>query len=139
MTAAFIASAVFAETKITMQELPPAVQAAVKELTKNVTVVGMSTEMEKGQRVYEIETKVNGLSRDLLLDKTGAVIETEEEVALDSIPAGAKDAIQKKAAGGEIKKVELLTRGGVVSYEAEVRKKGKNFEVGVNADGSVHD
>lgn len=134
------AVAVFgAETKVKMQDLPPAVQNAVKEQTKDATLVGLSTEKEKGQTMYEVETKVNGKSRDLLLDKSGNVVEVEQEVDLDSIPAPAKAAIEKKAAGGKIEKVETLTKGSAVSYEAAIKTKaGKTIEVGVNADGSPH-
>ena len=88
-----------AETKVKMQDLPAAVQNAVKEQTKDATLVGLNKETENGQTVFEVETKVNGRTRDLLLDKTGAVIEVEEEVDLNSIPAAAKEAIQKQAAG----------------------------------------
>lgn len=134
-----LASLAFAaETKVNMQDLPPAVQNAVKEQTRNATLVGLSKEKEKGQTVYEVETKVNGRTRDLLLDKTGAVIEVEEEVDLNSIPAAAKDAIQKKAAGAKINKVETVTKGSTVSYEAAITKNGKKSEIAVNADGSSH-
>ena len=127
-----------AETKVKMQDLPAAVQNAVKEQTKDATLVGLNKETENGQTVFEVETKVNGRTRDLLLDKTGAVIEVEEEVDLNSIPAAAKEAIQKKAAGAKINKVETVTKGSTVSYEAAITKNGKKSEVAVNADGSPH-
>ncbi len=132
-------AAMVADTKVKMEDLPPAVQKAVKEQTKSAALVGLSKEVEKGKTMYEVETKVNGKSRDLLLDSTGAVVEVEEEVDLSSVPAAAKAAIEKKAAGGTIKKVETVTKGSSVSYEAAIKTKaGKNIEVGVNADGSVH-
>jgi len=89
--------------------------------------------------VYEVESKVNGKGRDLIVDAAGTVLEVEEEVAIDSIPAAAREAIMKKVAGGKIQKVETLTKGSQVSYEAAyVGKNGKAAEYGVNADGSVH-
>jgi uncharacterized membrane protein YkoI len=137
--AAASALAMAAEKKVKLENLPPAVQASVKEQTKNATLVGLSTETEKGKTTYAVETKVNGKGRDVLLDKTGAVLEVEEEVELDSIPAAAKAAIQKRVAGGTITKVEKLTAAATVSYEAAVKTKaGKNIEVGVNADGTPH-
>ncbi len=128
-----------ADQKVKLEDLPPAVQKAVKEQTANVTLVGLSKEVEKGKTMYEIETKVNGKGRDLLLDNAGAVVEVEQEVDLSGIPVPAKLAIEKRAAGGTIKKVESVTHGATVSYEAAVRTKaGKDVEVAVNADGSVH-
>ena len=135
-----LASALIAaETKVKVADLPPAVQNAVKEQTKNATLVGVSKEVEKGKTMYEVETKVNGKSRDLMLDAAGAVVSVEEEVDLDSIPAAAKAAIEKKVAGGTLKKVETVTEGSKVFYEAAIKTKaGKSTEVSVNADGSAH-
>jgi hypothetical protein len=128
-----------ADTPVKMADLPPAVQAAVKEQTKTATLVGLSKETEKGKTTYEAETTVNGKSRDVSFDKTGAIIAVELEVDLDSIPAAAKAAIQKKVGSGKLKKVESITEGkSPVSYEATIEKNGKTSEVGVNADGTPH-
>ena len=133
------AIALLADTKVKMEDLPAAVQNTVREQTKNATLAGLSTEIEKGKTTYEIETKVNGKSRDIVVDKTGAVLEVEEEVDLASIPAAAQAALRKKAGDGVIKRVETLTQGVKVSYEAAIKTKtGKNIEAGVNADGSPH-
>jgi uncharacterized membrane protein YkoI len=133
-----VALTLAADTKIKMEDLPPAVRKAVMEQTKDATIVGLSKEKEKGKTMYEVETKVNGKTRDLLLDATGAVVDIEEEVDFAGIPPSARAAIEKKAAGGTITKVESVTRGSTVSYEAEIKTKtGKKTEVAVNADGSV--
>jgi uncharacterized membrane protein YkoI len=129
-------TALAAEKKVQFEELPPAVQAAITEQTKNATLVGLSTEKQKGKTVYEAETRIGGRSRDLLLDQTGSVIETEEEIDMESIPAPARSAIQKRAAGGTISTVEKVTAGAAISYEAAIRtKSGKTVEYAVNADG----
>jgi glyceraldehyde-3-phosphate dehydrogenase/erythrose-4-phosphate dehydrogenase len=128
-----------AERKVKLEELPPAVQTAVKEQTKNATLVDLSAEKEKGKTVYEVETKIDAKSRTLLLDETGAVIETEEEVDMDAVPAPAKAAIQKHATGGTISKIEKVSAGVDTSYEATIRMKaGKIREYAVNADGTQH-
>ena len=128
-----------ADTRVKLESLPPAVQAAVKEQTRNATLVGLSTEKENGKTTYEVETTVNGKSRDLVLDKTGAILETEDQVELSSIPAAARAALQKRAGTGTITKVEKLTAGSSVSYEAAIKTKaGKMTEAAVNADGTPH-
>jgi uncharacterized membrane protein YkoI len=137
--ATFFVFGLLGETKVKMEQLPPAVQKAVKEQTLGATLVGLSTEKEKGKTVYEMETKVNGKGRDVLFDSKGTVLEVEEETDLASIPSAAKTAIEKRAAGGSIQKVETLTKGSNVSYEAAIKTKaGKNMEFGVNADGTAH-
>jgi len=133
-----LATAMIADTPVKMEDLPPVVQKAVKEKTKGATLVGLSKEKEKGKTFYEAETKVSGKTRDLLFDAAGVVVDVEEEVDLASIPAAAKAAIEKKSSGGTIEKVETVTHGSDVSYEAAIKTKaGKKIEYSVNADGSV--
>jgi len=127
-----------AADKLKIENLPASVQATVREQTKNATLAGLSKEVEGGKTMYEVETMVNGKTRDLMLDAAGKVASVEEEVDINAIPAGARQAIQKKATGGTVRKVELVTVGSTVSYEAAIQVKGKNSEVTVNADGSVH-
>jgi len=115
------------------------VRAAVKEQMKNAMLVGFSAEKEKGKTMYEVETKIGGKSRDLLLDQTGAVVETEEEVDMDVVPAPAKAAIQKRAREGTISKIEKVSAGTATSYEATIRMQtGKTAEYAVNTHGTPH-
>ena len=134
-TATLLHTALGAEKRVKMKDLPLAVQKAVQAQTKGIEVKGLSKEVESGKTFYEVETLVNGRGRDLLFDTNGTVVEVEEEVTLNGIPARAKAAIEKEAAGGEIKKVEMLTKGQSISYEAAIIKGGKKFEVEVKADG----
>jgi hypothetical protein len=138
VTIAFLASAGnAAEKKLKMADLPAAVQKTAQEQTKNAELKGLSKEVEKGKTFYEIETMLNGKSRDLLVDPTGAIVEVEEATTLDSIPAPAKAAFEKAAQNGKILKVETVTKGSEVSYEAVVSKNGKKSEVAVTADGAI--
>lgn len=139
LMAGFGLTAVAAESRVKVEELPAAVQTSMKEHTKGATILGASKEREHGRMIYEVETKLDGKSRDLSFDDKGSLLEVEQEIDLDSIPAPAKEAIQKKLPGATIKKVESVTHGSITSYEADVRTKaGRNQEVAVNADGSAH-
>lgn len=135
----FCLAGLAADTKLAVDRLPAAVLTAAKEHAGGATILGASTEKEHGRTTYEVETKQDGKSRDLTFDEKGSLLEVEQEVDLDSLPAAAKEAIQKKLAGGTVKKVESVSHGSVTSYEADVTSKsGKNREVAVNADGSPH-
>jgi uncharacterized membrane protein YkoI len=127
-----------AEKKIKLEDAPPAVQQAIKDATKDATLVGVETDVENGKTEYEAETKVNGHGKDITFDGNGKLLATEEEVSLDSVPAAAKAAIEKQAGGAKIKKVEKITKGSdnSVVYEAAVNKNGKRSEVLVNPDGT---
>ncbi len=126
-----------AEKKVQMKDLPAVVQQAIREQTKGVEIKGLSKEKEKGQMQYEVETMVNGRSRDLTLDDKGTVVEVEQEVGIDSLPAAAQAAIERQTAGGKILKVETVTRGAAVTYEASYTKGGRTRELAVRADGSA--
>src|SRR2546421_3848446 len=125
------------EKKIKREQLPPAVEKAVAaEENKGATVKGFSTEIEKGQKLYEAELTENGHGRDVSMDANGNVVEIEEEVSLDSLPATVKDGLTKAAGTGSITKVESLTKGDkLVAYEAVVKNGSKRSEVQVGPDG----
>ena len=138
LPALLVASGVSAaEKRVKMESLPPAVQKTVQEQAKGATIRGLSIEIEDGKTFYEAELKVNGHNKDVLIDPSGAVVEVEEEVALDSLPAAAKDAIQKHAAKGKIMLVESVSKNdALVAYEAKIKTAGKTSEIAVKPDGS---
>ena len=126
-----------AEKKIGFRDLPPPVQAAVKEHSAGATVKGYSKEVENGTTTFEAEMTVNGHSKDVSFDPIGKVVSIEEEVTLDSIPSGAREGIQKAVGNGKLQKVELVTEGGKSFYEAALRKNGKSSEIQVDANGAL--
>ena len=113
------------DKKMQLKNLPAAVQKAVQEHTKGATLVGFSEEREDGKILYEAETKVNGRTRDLLFDRAGTLMEVEEEVAADTLPAAVQSALN---AHGKVVMVETVTKGSTVTYEAQVEKNGKKSE-----------
>ncbi|HQZ39768.1 MAG TPA: hypothetical protein PLH72_12090 [Vicinamibacterales bacterium] len=123
-----------ADQKVELKSLPAGVQKAIRDETKGATLVGLSEEREDGKVLYEAETKVNGHTRDLLFDSTGALVEVEEEVAIDAVPAPVRSALMTR---GKVLKIESLTKGGTVTYEAQVEKNGKKTEVVVDAKGNA--
>ena len=124
------------EKLIKYGDLPPAVQKTAQAETKGATVKGYSKEVAKGRVVYEVETVTDGKSRDISIDSSGTVIETEQQVSLDRVPTGARAAIGKAAERGSILKVEEVKSDSETAYEAQILSNGKHREVRVHADGS---
>ena len=128
------------EKKIKRSDLPPAVEKTVTEVSKGATIKGFNEEKENGKTSYEVEMVVNGHSKDVQIDPTGMVVEVEEEVTMDSLPADVKAGLAAKAGAGKLGKVESLTKGGkLVAYEAKVVTGGKKSEVQVGPDGKALD
>ena len=124
------------EKKIQRADLPPAVEKTVAAQSQGAMIRGFSQEKEKGQTYFEAEMTVSGHSKDVLIDVNGAVVEVEEQVALDSLPSAVKEGLQAKAGKGKILKVESLTKHDkLVAYEAKVETNGKKTEIQVGPDG----
>ena len=122
---------------LAVKDLPPAVQKTVQEQTKNAEIRNISKETENGVTQYEVETMVNGKHRDFNVDTKGGLVVVEEETAIDSIPAAARAAIQKKVGAGKLDMVETMTKGADTMYEAAYTgKDGKKHAVLVRADGT---
>jgi hypothetical protein len=131
-----VVTAVAGEKRIKRSELPAAVERTVESESLAATIRGFSRESEKGKTYYEAELTVNGHNKDLLMDTAGTIVEVEEEVAIDSLPAAVRDGLQRKTGEGKLQTVESLTKHGeLVAYEAHVLTHGKRSEVQVDAAG----
>src|SRR6266404_5223689 len=99
------------EKKIKRSDLPPAVEKTVAAQSAGATVKGISKENEKGQTYYEAEMIVNGHTKDIQIDTSGAIV-----------------------------KVETITKKDkLVAYEAQVTKGAKKLEVQVGPNGKPLD
>jgi hypothetical protein len=126
-----------AAKSLAVRDLPPAVQKTVQEQTRGAEIKSISKETEKGVAQYEVETMVSGKHRDFNVDTKGGLVVVEEETAIDSIPAPAKAAIEKKVGAGKLGMVETVTKGSTTWYEAAYTSKdGKKHAVLVKQDGT---
>ena len=124
------------ERKIKREQLPPAVEKTVAKESEGATVKGFATEVEHGVKLYEASLTVNGHSKDILIDKNGNIVEVEEAVSMDSLPAAVQAALKKAAGSGTIQVIESLTKNGnVVAYEAQVKRGKKRSEIQVGPNG----
>lgn len=135
----FLAGTISAQEKhLQKSDLPPAVQKTADEQSKGATVTGYKKELEGGKPVFEVKMTVNGHSKDATIDPSGNLVEIEEQIALDALPAAVREGLQKKAGAGTISKVESITKqGSIVAYEAKVLTAGKKSEVQVGPDGKA--
>jgi hypothetical protein len=124
------------EKKIKRSDLPLVVERAVVRESQGATIRGLSQEKENGQVLYEAELTVNGRTKDVVLDETGAVVEIDEQQSWDSLSTAVRDGLQAWAGKAKIVKVESVTKKGkLVAYEAQVVNGGKKSEVQVGPDG----
>jgi hypothetical protein len=122
-----------------LKDLPPSVQKTVQDNLKGGAIKTIGKEKEDGIEQYEIETTLNGKSRDFNVAVDGRLLVIEEATTIDAIPAAAKTAILKKVGGGTVTTVETFAKPGQpLLYEAAYKDaKGKRHEMLVNADGKA--
>jgi uncharacterized membrane protein YkoI len=125
------------EQAVDLKILPPAVLKAFKAAYPNAVIKGASKEVENGVTQYEVESVDGQLNRDLLYLADGKVIEIEETIAPENLPAPVKQTLAKEYAGAKVLKAEILTRDGAKAYELSIELKGKKMGVTIDPQGKV--
>ena len=129
------------ERKITRAQLPPEVEKTVARESAGATIKGFASEIEHGQKFYEASLVIDGHTKDILIDRQGNIVEVEEQVIMDSLPAAVQNSLKKRAGSGAITVIESLTKNGqLVAYEAQVKhgKKRSEIQVGPNGETLKH-
>ncbi len=128
-------NASIAEEPVKKSDLPAMVQKAADAESAGASVLGYTREKEHGRTEYEVQLMVGDHTKDVTIDPQGRVLEIEEQVAVDELPANVFHGLSAQARKGKITKVESLTKQGrIVAYEAQV-SGGKRAEIQVGPDG----
>jgi hypothetical protein len=127
------------EGQLKMKDLPKAVQATVIKETQGAEIVGIGKETDAGKTVYEIETKVKGRTRDMLIDDKGVLTEVEEETDVKSLPAVVQAEVIKSIGKAKLVKLETVLNGLKVKtgLVALVDTAGTQSEVEMGLDGKI--
>jgi hypothetical protein len=137
LTCLIVSQAATQERRLKRSDLPAAVLKTVNQESQGATIRGYSSETNDGRLEYEVALSVHGHNKDVSIAADGSVLEIEEEVALDSLPAPVRDGLRQLASSGRITRVESLTKHGtIVAYEAQVRTGAKRSEIQVGPDGT---
>ncbi len=132
---AALANASNAEDPVKKSDLPPLVQKSADAQSAGATILGYAKDKEHGRVEYEVQLMVGDHTKDVTIDPDGRILEIEEQIAPDALPANVFHGLSAQASKGKIAKVESLTKHGrVVAYEAEVIG-GKHAEIQVGPDG----
>ncbi|HEY7856393.1 MAG TPA: hypothetical protein VIC32_08110, partial [Terriglobales bacterium] len=90
-------AALYAQDKpIQLAAMPAAVQKTINDqIAQGATVRGLLTDRENGKTEYEAELTINGKHRDLAMNSAGKILEAEDAVSIDEVPAAAAAALRK--------------------------------------------
>ena len=113
----------FAQTAFTQaSKVPEAVKMTFAKAYPNADDV--EWELEDGN--FEVEFEMtDDQEMSVVYDANGIVLETELEIAFSALPQAAQEALK----GKRVKETAKITNAkGVVTYEAEVRRKDLMFD-----------
>ncbi len=114
------------ERAVKEAEVPAAALAALKTLAGSAPLTEFAEEIEYGHKFYEGSWKGPDGNVDGLVTEFGDVVELEESVPADKVPAAVRAAVEKEA--GKDAKVSF-ERKTLTLYEVHFRKDGKGREM----------
>jgi len=123
------------EDDIAFDQLPKPAQNALRQLAGGAKILEAEREKEHGVVVYEAEWVANGTKHEAAVLADGTLIETEEIIPVEALPASVRAVVAKHFPAKAKLTVEKKM---VVVYEIEARIDGKEKELIVLPTGHVH-
>jgi hypothetical protein len=131
-----LACSAFDDDVIKIDQLPPAVRKTVDAHIHGAPITEIERQRE-GKR-FEISFTVDKRYHRIAVDDQGKIVEYKDELPLDMVPAPARQAIQKDAAGLELVGVWQYVRGKLVFYKSTVMRNGKKASFIAEPDGLAY-
>ena len=139
LTLPAVAAEVPIEKSAEVKALPPPVLKTVLAEGVGALVRGVMT--EKGPDsvlVYEVEMRIKGLTKDIVVGEDGTLLVSEQQMRMASLPPAVRATIVKTAGKRKILIVESVTKLGKLEfYEAHVGLASAPVEVMVGPDGTL--
>ncbi len=121
-----------AEREVTEAEVPAAALAALKKLARGAEITEFAEEVEHGHTFYEGSWRTPaGANMDVLVTPTGDLVEIEEQVGADAVPAAVLEAA-RKAAGKDAKLA--FEKKTMILYEVKFQKGDRRYELLLTPD-----
>jgi hypothetical protein len=122
-----------AERKVTKAQVPADALATLKRLAAGAEITEFAEEIEHGHTFYEGSWKArSGAKMDVLVTKTGDLVEIERQVGARQVPAAVRKAARKAAGRGPDLAFEKKT---MILYEVKFQKGNSRHELLVTPDG----
>jgi hypothetical protein len=126
-----------AEYKINKNQVPNAVLQSFSKTFPNAMAENYAKETKNGKTYYEIESREGTISRDLLFEPNGKLVEMEEKIPYDSLPSAVQDTIKTKYGKNAFVSAERITKDNQTTYGVVIKINNKKMEKTFNPDGSM--
>jgi hypothetical protein len=137
LIAGLTSQAIAGDKKITKKDVPAAVLKAFEAAFPKVKVNEYLTESEGGKTFYEFETVEGTIKRDILYTPEGTLVEVEEVLTTETIPAEIAKAVTADIPKAKIVGGEKTTKGNDVTFELKIKSGKKTGKVVLSADGKI--
>jgi Putative beta-lactamase-inhibitor-like, PepSY-like len=124
------------EQEISCKAVPAAVRAAFEKSYPKASIKACAKEVEQDKTAYEIASMDGKIGRDVLYFADGTLIVVEETTTLNQLPEPVQQAVRKKYPRDPITLVEKIMRDDTVSYEFQIKHRGKTVETVFDAGGN---
>ncbi len=125
------------EQKLTKKDLPVAVLAAFEKAYPKAEIKEVGKESGDSVTTYEIVSVEGKAKRTVAYTADGTLTEIEEVIAEKDLPDAAKQSLAKDYPKGTVEKIERVTKGGAVTYEATVVSGKERTEVVFDSSGKI--
>jgi uncharacterized membrane protein YkoI len=123
------------DAEVFMDELPAAVQQAIRQKVGSATLGEIDKSFDDQEISYDVEMISAGKSRTFTMDAGGKLI--DEEVLLSELPAAMQKAIQKEAGEGTVDGIIRSIDGSDTFYDVDISRNGKSRTVTLDANGTL--
>lgn len=123
------------DEKVSLDQVPAAARRALEMQAGGAKFTEIEREVEHGVTVYEAEWIDHGTEHEVSVSADGELLEIEEIVPVEKVPAAVREAIAKHLGAGTKVVIEKTT---VVYYEVEAKVDGKEKELYFSPTGRLH-
>ena len=123
--------------KIKKTELPEAVREAVDREAQGGHVVACWRNVGDRAAVYEVDLKVNGRKKGIVVSIDGEVTTVQEQVTWEDLPRAVQRSFRREAGENDIEEVHVVMHHGeVAGYVARIDGEGpRDYQFAVGPDG----
>jgi hypothetical protein len=127
-----------AAVKIKMTELPEAVREAVDREARGGHVVACWRNVGDRAAVYEVDLKVNGRKRGLVVSVEGDVRTVQQQITWEDLPRDVQRSFRREAGENDIEEVHVVTHHGeIAGYVARIDGEGpRDYQFAVGPQGN---
>lgn len=132
-------SSVFGGKDVSLSEVPQAVRETIERELKGIEIDDIERDKDDGKIVYEVDTD-GGNDLKLKIAEDGTLLEREEELDEDDLPAVILAAVKKSVGDIDIDDVEKrYRRGRKIYYKIEGETDEFKVDLEIAEDGTILD